>query len=595
MLKYIISKSFKGVFIKTLYLSFEKLIVTFLETFKRFPLALLSAYFFTWLVIYFMEIDKKPDAILLKIAFVLELGFFLFIVARLIKKEIFCIIAAILLILYFIYLPDFDKDIGIVVLKRHIIINILFFITIFWIYFWDKDPSNSKFWGYANGVMFAFILSIIFTIVLQIGLSIAIFAVDRLFLLEILPRRYAQMFIFLSGFFGTTYFLSWIPKEGDNCDLKKTRLNEVFTKYILTPLTFVYLLILYTYSAKVIINWSFPKGILAWIILLFSFVLVLTYLSWTPFWSEKTKRFKKLFPLALVFQTFMLEMSIKIRVDEYGWTENRYMIAMFGVWLFFISLYYLVSKDARHKWLFVSLSFVILVTQVGPFNAYKISKISQHDRLKLALDKHKPLSDRSDIKIRYNISSKIEYLSRRFSRESIRDIMPNIVQKSYDKNISKYEFASFATKELGFLYVNRYQYKNGTSKDESFNMFVPNLSLRLKVKGFDFLEEVRFFDRLAIPDRDKDSIKLTDSELLVYKDAKLISKIDLRDFLQNIIKDKSLSNANFNPQADSESYKKLIYIFEDDRVKLKFFLREILTNRDGKILNLSGRVLYKLK
>ncbi len=92
----------------------------------------------------------------------------------------------------------------------------------------------------------------------------------------------------------------------------------MFTKYILSPLTIVYFLIIFTYSLKILISGEWPNGILAKISLIFSFVAILTYLFWTPLIKGRDWRFKSIIWGAILFQSIMLALAIYIRVSEYG-------------------------------------------------------------------------------------------------------------------------------------------------------------------------------------------------------------------------------------------------------------------------------------
>jgi len=83
----------------------------------------------------------------------------------------------------------------------------------------------------------------------------------------------------------------------------------------------------------------------------------LTYLFWTPLIKGRDWRFKSIIWGAILFQSIMLALAIYIRVSEYGFTENRYYIAIFGIWLISMSIYFISGKrEASYKWLFVTLT-----------------------------------------------------------------------------------------------------------------------------------------------------------------------------------------------------------------------------------------------
>ncbi|RUA29805.1 MAG: hypothetical protein DSY76_03020, partial [Bacteroidetes bacterium] len=434
-----------------------KAIEQFRSVFSRFPATVITTLVAMVLVLFLIEVDSH-DAVyfekVLRAVFVLSLGVFMFTALRLLgDKNPLCIVGIVALVGYYLILPNMKDVPSGMVFMRHFFLILAFFIMIWWAPFWKSNPDNRLFWEYNQQVVFGFLTSIVFTIVLYAGLSGALYALDSLFSLDIAPKRYGQLWVLTIGLFGVPYFLAQIPK--DTKDLMPhtyTKVETIFTKYLLTPLVIGYFVILYAYTLKILVTQSWPKGILAWIIIAFSAVAITAYLFWTPIWSEKTKRYKRFFALALWLQTIMLAAALWMRIHAYGWTESRYMVALLGAWLFAISLYFLLFKGARYKWMFVSLSLLIMMSQIGPFSAYAIGKKSQQQRLQEILSTHQPLSSKTPRKIRYEISDKLQYLATHFGVESLEDIVPDIVKKFHEtyperKYHREYAFASFATKE----------------------------------------------------------------------------------------------------------------------------------------------------
>ena len=125
--------------------------------------------------------------------------------------------------------------------------------------------------------------------------------------------------------------------------------------------------------------------------------------------------------LTVFFQTLLLFVAIGIRIEEYSWTENRYMVLLLGVWLTCISLYFLLFKEAKIKWIFISLSVLIGISQVGPLSAYTVSKSAQTHRLQVQLTELKKVDDAklAPAQVRYEISNGIMYLYNRYGIKAI--------------------------------------------------------------------------------------------------------------------------------------------------------------------------------
>jgi hypothetical protein len=77
----------------------------------------------------------------------------------------------------------------------------------------------------------------------------------------------------------------------------------------------------------------------------------------------------------------MLLLAILKRISQYGITENRYYLLVLTFWLAFITAYGLLSKKKAIKIIPVTLCIVTLVTSVGPWGAYGVSRFSQKNRL----------------------------------------------------------------------------------------------------------------------------------------------------------------------------------------------------------------------
>lgn len=581
-----------------------------ITTFKRFPLAVISALIPMVLIIYLIEVDgSKYEHFepLIKIAFVSSLGIFMFTALRLLSdKNPLCLVGIVAIVGYYIVLPDM-KDPHSMIFERHFFLNLMFFIMILWSTYWKTSPSNEAFWEWTQNVIFGFLTSILFGIVLYAGLCCALFSIDKLFSLDVDGKRYAQLIFLVIGLFGVNYFLSQIPKNPHNLVIHTyTKIETIFAKYIITPLVIFYFLILYTYTFKILATLSFPKGILVWIIIAFSTVAIITYLFWTPLWSEKAKKYKRFFSLALFLQTIMLGVAISMRITDYAWTEHRYMVVLFGIWLFGISLYFLVFKNAKYKWIFITLTAFIMVSQVGPFSSYAVGKSSQQNRLQTLLQKTQPLSEKSDIQDRYEISDMIRYLDRKHGIESLKPIIPEIVTKFQDRNETKdneryvyHGFSSFATKELGFNYVNRWDMEAEKKGSRPFSIYRPQVGA-LDVSGYDWVVETTHFKPKDIANNFANKIskidtvfKLTTEKLEIKEHNITIANIHLVNFYKKILADAELKSFRFKPNLEVKDFEKLNFDYKDKNVSVKILIFDMHTDLNGSIENIHAKILYK--
>jgi len=581
--------------------SFQRAIKAFDHIFINFPLAILASWGFLFIVIsdiHKINLGFETTPVLYSLA----LAILLFTLMRVItKKRLFCIVGILIVIAYYFeirYSNSFKE------FNRFSITAISLFILMIWFKNNSNRLSNIQFLDGAKKIVSNLITSVGFSIVVTFGAMAALKSLQLLFDLKVDNKIYGDIFFISIIFIGLNYFLyHLLTNSNAKTNQFLNRVNLIFTKYILTPITMIYLLILYSYTFKILIEGVLPKGILAWIIIGFTLVSLITYLSWTPYWDEKSRRYKKFFILAILLQTIMLGISIYIRISEYGWTISRYLVASYGVWLFGVSLYLLIKDDAKYKWIFLSLSFILLFSQYGLFSAYEISYKDQLSRLTKLLEKNKNISQYTPIKIRYEISDKIDYLTKNFGIDSLKTALPNIVDAYLkDRHISNpnsiynrvfYDFPIYATKKLGFDYVSYYQYlqesKKGDINDgfKTIYLFDKSGESFITIKGYDYLAHFMGEEVLHIPDLNSSISLSKDMRLIIKENNKLFKKIELNNFFKNLSKNALSNSSSIGLSQDSMSFK-----YNDKDLSIMIIFNNILM-KNKKPINFMGDIYYK--
>ena len=631
------------------------------QTFKRFPFALLASFIVSGIVIYFIQVKPKEFEgmylVLAKIALSAMLGVFVFTALRLFantvsgRLRLFIPLLAVMgLSLYYTILPNETKAFeGMIVFFRHSFLILLFFIAILWTPFIRSDLDNGDYWEYAKQILFSLVMTIIFTVVMILGVNGALFAVEKLFELNIKGKLYAQLDIFITGVFSVGYFLSQIPENPlrSKCLEHQPRVEMFFTKWILTPLSGLYFIILYAYTFKVLVTMDWPKGILAWLIVIFSMVAVLTYLFWTHFSSHQNSKWRRWIWLAVLLQTFMLFAAIGMRILEYSWTESRYMVFILGLWLAGISFYFLFFKEAKIKWIFVSLSLLIGISQIGPFSAYNISKKAQTARLLAVVDAYKQEKSYGHavpIKQRYEISDITLYLYNHYGMKALETVFPKITAefKRLDAQVKKAEkrlfekrekeislhkvrvvtskdeyekinkifqdkpryFPHFVTHELGFKFINFWEYQNdGKTKIENINFSVDMSQQRgmraQKIKGYDYMLQYygNSTQNMKI-NRQKNLWRLSNIDVNIALEKRILKiqhsaemlEFDIGSFIDVLVKKNKTSNKILTQD-------ELTLVNENDTLKVKIEFQHLNQNNYNgkKNLNFNAVILFKMK
>ncbi|MSM40665.1 MAG: DUF4153 domain-containing protein [Geobacter sp.] len=287
---------------------------------------------------------------------------------------------------YFIFLSQVQ---GYGVWYRHSLWTIAAFLVILLFPFY-KRAEEEEFWHFNATLVYAFAIAVISAFALFSGISAALAGVNYLLGVKVPGEAYLRLWIVMAGFVAVLIFLSAIPTDIWQISQRvaQSKIFERFIRFILVPLVALYLVILYIYTGRIVIQGSWPKGGVAGFILGFSSVGIVTYLlsyGVTATENRLQSLFRKLFfPLVLPL-TPMLFLSVWRRVTEYGVTETRYFGILSAFWLAAVSLYFIVSRRKDLRIVPASLCLIIILVSFGPWGALSTSARSQTGRLQRLL------------------------------------------------------------------------------------------------------------------------------------------------------------------------------------------------------------------
>ena len=589
----------------SIYEKIDNRIETFLSTLKRFPLASFSAFLLTIIMIVLLDYKNyaNPNAIMAsKIAFVATLGVLLFPALQLLGHSIlFPLLGVILLGVYYYFLPQNIHNMNFNIDIRHALLALALFFMIFWSPFIFRKSDNNTFWQYAQAIIFGLITAIFFALIVYGGLAAALYAIEKLFGFDVRSLRYGQLALLVFGVFGINFFLSQIPKHPLFMQVRPySKIKRIFSKNILAPIAIIYFLILFAYTAKILINMTFPTGTLSWIIVAFSFVAIVSFLFLSPY-LKKSSLTQRFIWLAIFLQTIMLGFALWMRVQEYGITYNRYLLAMFGLWLLLMSLYFMLFGKAQQKWLFFFASLFILVSQFGTYSAKTVTQKSQTARLIQLIGTATPRSEKLDMKRKYEISNGINYIHTHYGVDAFETIIPHILEKyksstKVTKTTQHYNFPSFATSELGFKFVNKWEWldakgNNGEKKKEAYYFYVEHSPKYINLKDYSHLINYHYNQhRYRNPRVQKElqqhqKISLSKNILYFKEDNNSSITFDLTNYVDELLK-KELTPPNVSQSA-------LTHVATKDNLSIKILFQQLAISHDGNITNFNSQILLK--
>jgi hypothetical protein len=389
-------------------LSLRQLRENAFETWNRFPFAILSAAIGTVAAVIILQRDLHilfGDHRLENLSAVAFLGISVFTSVQLLaetKRWSFYLSlgvklgAACLLIVYYALLPRDIFESATVHLIRFFLFAIATHLFVAIAFFTERGHIDA-FWEFNKSLFLRFVTAGLYSSVLYIGLAIALLAIDQLFTVKILPERYGQLWLCITGIFNTWFFLSGIPHRTELSDeqIRYPRGLKVFTQYVMIPLVAVYLCILYAYLGKIIFEWDWPKGWVGNLVLGFSTTGIFSLLLIHPI-KDRTENswmavIWRWFYVVILPLVVLLLLAVWRRTTEYGITEKRYFVIVLGFWLAAIAIYFLLSKTKSIKLIPISLCAIAVLVSFGPWGAFSVSERNQVHRLEQILTNNKLL------------------------------------------------------------------------------------------------------------------------------------------------------------------------------------------------------------
>lgn len=595
--------------------SFKEIGVIALSTFRRFPLVMLTAFVGTIAMIYFVESDYikhgttlyfnwQKFVLLCALAIPLMCSISFFSMrknTKFIYQVILNIIVVIILIGYFFLFEN---------IEAHFIRYALYSISAYLLVLYSpyiREKNEPGFWEFNKMLFFRLLNSALFSFLLYLGLVLAVAAIKELFKVHFSNKIYLDIFVVIAGIFNTWYFLSGVPENLESADRKieYPKLLKLFSQYILIPLSIVYLLILYAYTIKILVQWQLPIGWTSSLILAYSGIGILAYLLLYPLRRDEENKwaqvfsntfFKLLFPLIV-----LMALAVNQRISDYGITEPRYFLIILTIWLFGTALYYTFSKNKNIKVIPVSLMIIALIISIGPWGAFSVSENSQINHVMNILNQNQIIVNGKivkDIKLKDkdygNLSSTLYYLQRSHKLNKFISTLKSKSDISFNTPIDSLNYRDVIQTMSIFK-------QSFTIEDQPKNYDLSDFKMNpLKIEEYDYMVKLnciafyRFKTKcFAINNKilkiifDEKKGKLS---IFLADENKDIITYDLKEILNN------LSSMN---KSDISSYNFMKYS-ENNKLKVLLLMTQIAYNHSyygiyTKLYEFSGDIYLKLK
>ena len=309
----------------------------------------------------------------------------------------------------------------------------------------------NAFWQYNKSLFIRAFTTILYTGVLYAGISGAILAISELFDVDFSEKIYAYLWFIMALPMSVIIFTAGVPTDinelESSTDLPKGL--RIFVQFILIPLVVLYLLILYAYMGKIIVQWSLPQGWVTILIMVFSVLGMLAMLLVYPYQHQKenswVKWYTKGYYVALLPLLILQYVAIFTRIGDYGFTAPRWAVLAITVWLTWITLYNVFFKGRNIVLIPLTLFITAFLFLLGPLSHKSISISSQTAKInrlltelklvkngKLLVYKDNPKTD----SLMGELYSATRYLNRNYQKTGLEPYLKYPTEAEIQKQLS---------------------------------------------------------------------------------------------------------------------------------------------------------------
>lgn len=239
-------------------------------------------------------------------------------------------------------------------------------------FFKEKDDVAS--WNFSLRLLISGAASWLIGGVMCGGVCLLTMAIEELFGIDLSYKWETTWMILFLITLPLLLFVGRIPAgdgKFDRTPWVSTFLHKSI-RYLFLPLLGCYLLVLYGYLAKIVLEWQLPDGWVSQLVSVLTFGCIAVVLGLYPSLkrglSKTDGRIVRLLPLAILPLLVLMTVGIARRLGDYGITVKRLYLLALNVWFYAVCLGLYFSRARRVWWIATSFAAFFLATSALPIN-----------------------------------------------------------------------------------------------------------------------------------------------------------------------------------------------------------------------------------
>ena len=312
-----------------------------------------------------------------------------------------------------------------------------------------KDKDDVAFWNFSLRSIGAAVTALVVSGIVCGGLELLFVAIDKLFGAYISSHCYVNIVIVSFCLLVPILCIQAIPNgtlKHDYEPMCLPRLIENAVTKLFMPIAAAYFITLYCYAAKILFTWQLPDGWVSWLVSASMVAMVILLIMVYPFrekasnstssWNRKAVQIiTRWMPILMLPLLLLMSIGIARRISDYGITILRLYLAAFNLWCYAVCIVLIIRRKAGIIWIPVSLVLCFALLTLLPVN------VSSYVRKNLTSDVTATLKEngwngasmsdgeytqflkRLDPKTAAQLDSRIDYLKRQFSRQTVMEFI----------------------------------------------------------------------------------------------------------------------------------------------------------------------------